>query len=147
MSKRRQIAAALTEKIKDIDGSAAYASNLYGNVFTKIKFWDEINDYPTVFVTTGTETREYQPGAFKWGYLNITVRIYVKHEEPEIELEALFDDIETIVDANGNMVYDEITGSKIEDIKISSINTDEGLLSPIGVGEISLNIMYDLESN
>ena len=145
MSKRRQIVDALVVKLKEIDGSSNYSSTLYENVFNKLKFWDEIDDYPSVFVNAGQESREYLPGNFKWGHLAITIRVYVKAEEPEIELENIFEDIESIVDANGNLEY--ITGSTTEDIKIISINTDEGLLSPIGVGDITLHIMYDLESN
>ena len=73
----------------------------------------------------------------------VTIRIYVQDEEPEARLEEIFEDIETIVDGNGNLEYD--TNKTIEDMKILSITTDEGLLSPIGVGEIALQIMYDLD--
>ena len=102
---------------------------------------------PLYFVNAGPENRDYLPGGFKWGYLTVTIRVYVKQEDPEVLLEAIFEDIERIIDANGNMIYDDTTGSKIEDLKILQINTDEGLLAPIGVGDITLHIMYDLESN
>jgi hypothetical protein len=144
MSKRRQIVDALVTQFKTIDGTGDFSSNLFTNVFNKLKFWDEVNDYPSVFVNAGQESREYLPGEFKWGHLAITIRVYVKAEEPETELENIFEDIERIIDANGNLEYDAISGSKTEDIKIISINTDEGLLAPIGVGDITLHIMYDL---
>ena len=147
MSKRTKIVKALTEKIRDINGASPYSTNLYGNVYQKLKFWDEIDDYPSVFVTTGPETREYHPGGFKWGYITVTVRVYVRSENPEEELESIFEDIEILVDNNGTLIYDDYTGSKIEDLRIMTINTDEGLLAPIGVGDITLHIMYDLESN
>lgn len=146
MSKRTQIVKALVEKVKYIDGSSTYNSNLYNNVFNKLKFWDEVNDFPSVFINTGPETRQYLPGGFKWAHLTVNIRIYVNEENPEEILEDIFADIEKIIDANGNMVYDSISGSKIEDMEITTINTDEGLLAPIGVGEIALHIMYDLES-
>jgi hypothetical protein len=53
-------------------------------------------------------------------------------------------DIENIVDNNGNLEY--TSGSFTEDIRILSIDTDQGLLNPIGVGEVTLQIMYDLDS-
>lgn len=146
MGARSKIVNALVEKIKLIDGtSGTYQSDLYGNVFNKLKFWDEVEDYPSVFLNAGPEAREYQPGGFKWGYLTVTIRIYVREEEPEAQLEKIFTDIEYIIDNNGVLDYD--SGSKTEDINIMSIHTDEGLLAPIGVGEITLRIMYDLESN
>ena len=144
MSKRRKIVDALVNKILEVDGTGLNQSNLYRNVFNKLKFWDEVNDYPSVFLTTGTELREYLPGGFKWAYLTITIRIYVNSEEPETELELIFEDIERIIDSNGNLEYD--TNAFIEDLKILSINTDEGLLSPIGVGEVTIQVMYDLET-
>jgi hypothetical protein len=142
MSARSKITNALVELLKEIDGSTGWQSDLFGNVENRLKFWDEVDDYPSVFVNTGAELREYQPGGFKWAYLSITIRIYVQDEEPEARLEEIFEDIEKIVDNNGNMVYD--TSETIEDMKILSINTDEGLLNPIGVGEVTLQIMYAL---
>lgn len=140
MSARSKIANKLVELLKDVNGSSSWQSDLFGNVHNKLKFWDEVNDYPSVYLNTGTELREYQPGGFRWVHLSITIRVYVQDEEPEARLEEIFEDIETIVDNNGNMEYD--TGSVIEDMKILSINTDEGLLAPIGVGEVVLQIMY-----
>lgn len=147
MGARSKIVNALVVKLKEIDGSVPYTSNLFTNVFNNLKFFDEVSDFPAVFVNAGPETREYLPGNFKWGYLTLIVRVYVKGEEPETLLEDIFSDIEYTVDTNGNLVYDATTGSKIEDLRIMSINTDEGLLAPIGVGDITLHIQYDLESN
>ncbi len=145
MSARSKIVDALVTKLKLINGTGIFESNTFGNVFNKLKFWDEINDHPSIFLNAGPEAREYLPGEFKWGYLTVTIRVYVKAEEPEAALESLFTDIEYVVDNNGELDYD--SGNETEDIKIMSIYTDEGLLAPIGVGEITLQIMYDLESN
>jgi len=144
MSKRSQIVNALVEKLKGIDGSTGFNTNLYNNVENRLKFWDEVNDYPSVYTTVGTETREYLPGGFKWGHLLITLRVYVDDENPQQKLEQIFEDIENVVDSNGNLEYN--TNMFTEDIKILRIDTDEGLLSPIGVGEVTLQIMYDLQT-
>ena len=143
MSKRSKIVNTLVNKFKDINGSSDYQSNLLGNVYNKLLFWDEVSDYPSVYLNAGQESREYLPGGFKWAYLLVTLRIYVRNEEPQEELEKIFEDIEKIIDNNGNLEYD--TNMFTEDIKILSINTDEGLLTPIGVGEVTLQVMYDLQ--
>ena len=146
MSYRSKIVNALVDKIsEDINGVDPYASDLRRRVSNKLKFWDEVNDYPSVHVNAGQETREYLPGNFKWGHLMISIRIYVKSENPEEDLEEIFEDIERVIDDNGNLIYD--TNKLIEDMQILSINTDEGLLAPIGVGEMTIKILYDLESN
>lgn len=144
MSARSKIINALVTKLKLINGETVYTANIFNNVFNKLKFWDEVNDYPSMFLNAGPETREYLPAGFKWGYLTVTIRVYVKAEEPETELEKFFTDVEYIVDNNGELLFDEVTGDKTEDIKIMSIHTDEGLLAPVGVGEITLQIMYEL---
>jgi hypothetical protein len=109
------------------------------------KFWDEVNDFPCIYVVPSSESREYLPGDFKWGYLNISLKAYVKSEEPVQELENLLEDIETIVDANRVLVYDATTaGAETTEILITSIVTDEGLLVPYGVGEINLQVRYQV---
>ena len=144
MSKRTQIVNALVAKLKLINGVSPYLSNLFTNVEANLRFWDEVSDFPYVFVTSGQESREYQPGGFKWGNLVVTVRIYVKSENSFTELENIFADIERVIDSNGHLEYS--AGNTTEDVRILSINTDEGLLAPIGVGEMTLLIMYDLQT-
>jgi hypothetical protein len=59
MSKRNSITKAIAEKLKTIDGTGPYKSNLYGNSYAKLKFWDEIQDFPAIYLVPGTEVREY----------------------------------------------------------------------------------------
>jgi len=139
---RSAITDAIITKLKDIDGSGSWNIDLADNVTNKLIFWDEVNDFPYVSVVPGSETREYLPGAFKWGYLNIMIRLYVYDEEPNEMLEKALVDIETQLDANNVLTYD--TGKSTEQISILSITTDEGLLAPYGVGEIALEVRYEV---
>jgi hypothetical protein len=144
-SKRISIVKALTEKFKEIDGTGAYSSNLFGNAHPKLKFWDEVNDFPSVYLTAGTELREYLPSNFIWGYLNISVKAYVRSEdEAQEQLELLLADLEKCVDANRVLVYDTDNNLETTEILVQSITTDEGLLTPYGVGEINLQVRYAL---
>ena len=144
MSRRSSIINALVAKLSQtLDGTAPYQTNLNSNCFAKLKFWDEVNDFPSIFITPGSETREYMPASFTWAYLGLSVKIYVRGEEPQTELEALLEDVERCVDANRVLVYDE-TGAETTEILITSITTDEGLLAPYGVGEINLQVRYAL---
>lgn len=142
MSRRTSIVRALTEKFKAIDGNSPYVVNLYGNAHAKLKFWDEVQDFPAVFVTPGTETREYHPADFTWSYLNVCVKVYCRGDEAEQELETLIEDIELCVDANRVLTYDTENGYTTTEILITSITTDEGLLAPYAVGEINLQVRY-----
>lgn len=144
MSARAGITNALVEKLKLIDGSEPYQSNVFNNVTNKLKFWDEVNDFPYICVVPGSETRDYLPSDFKWGFLGISLKIYVKGDEPIQELENLLEDIEKVVDANRVLPYGETLAERTTEILITSIVTDEGLLAPYGVGEINLQVRYQV---
>jgi len=139
---RSAIVNAIITELKKIDGSGSYVVDLANNVTNKLVFWDEVNDFPYISVVAGSETREYLPGGFKWGYLGITIRIYVYGEEPLDELEKVLYDVETQLDKDHTLIYD--TDKSTEQITLLSISTDEGLLAPYGVGEITLEIRYQV---
>jgi hypothetical protein len=142
MSRRTSIIKALVEKLKQIDGNTPYQTNLSGNAYAKLKFWDEVEDFPAVYCTPGMEQREYHPGDFAWGYLGIAVKVYCRGEESQEQLEKLLEDIEHCVDANRVLAYDTAPGYETTEILIQSITTDEGLLAPYAVGEINLQVRY-----
>jgi hypothetical protein len=143
MSKRTHILKALAEKLKLIDGTGIYKTNISNNSYPKLKFWDEVQDFPCIYLTPGTETRDYHPSGFTWAYLLICIKCYVKSEDQTQEnLELLLDDIERCVDANRVLVYDQDNNLGTTEILVQSITTDEGLLTPYGVGEIYLQVRY-----
>jgi len=142
MSKRTSIVNAIVAKLRDIDGTPPYQTNLFNNAYAKLKFWDEIQDFPAIYVTPGSEVREYLPGEFKWGFLGVTLKVYVRGEDAQEQLEALLEDIELVIDTNRTIVYDMDTGQETTEILIQSIVTDEGLLTPYGVGEMNLQVRY-----
>lgn len=146
MSKRNSIVKALAEKLKEIDGTGTYKSNLHGNASHIRKFWDEVNDFPAAFVTPGTETREYHPSSLVWGYLPVTISLYTRDEEnSQDQLEDLIDDVERLITANRQLQFDESDPSKTTtEILIISIGTDEGVLAPYGIGDIVLQVRYPI---
>lgn len=142
---RKKIANALTEKIKLLDGNHPYNSNVSNNVSSKLTFLDEIIQYPKVCVVTGAETREYQPNAFKWRFLQISIRAYVHNEnDAQEELSLLFEDIERVIDENDTLMYDGTISPPLSttNMVIQSITTDEGALSPLAIGEMSIEVRY-----
>lgn len=145
MSKRTSILKALSEKLKLIDGNSPYKVDLAGAAFPKLKFWDEVVDFPSVYMTPGSEVREYLPSDFKWGFLNVSLKVYCKGDESQEQLEALLEDIELVVDNNRVLVYDTTNNLETTEILITGITTDEGLLAPYAVGEINLQVRYEIQ--
>ena len=144
MSRRTSILKALTEKLKLIDGTAPYTANIFSNAYPKLKFWDEVHDFPSIYGTPGSETREYLPGNFTWAYLGISLKVYCKGEDSQQQLEFLLEDIENVIHDNRILVYDSEKNYETTEILVTSITTDEGLLAPYAVGEINLQVRYAL---
>lgn len=145
MSRRVSIVKAIAEKFKVINGTTPYTTNLFNNSYAKLKFWDEIQDFPAVYVHPTGETRDYLPGGFAWGLLGVCVKVYCKGEEDAQELlETLLADLETCIDLNRTLVYDATNNYGTTEIEIQSITTDEGLLTPYAVGEINLQVRYQI---
>jgi hypothetical protein len=148
MSRRIAVAKALTKALQVINGVSPYKSNLYTkNVISKLKFWDEVRDFPFVCVVPGMETREYLPSSFSWGILNVSLKLYTYGEDSAEKLENLIGDIETVITNNENLVVDVSNNTVTTEILITSITTDEGLLDPYGIGEILLQVRYPIERN
>ena len=142
-TRRSAILNALAEKFKEIDGSGSFKTRLDNNVETRMKFWDEIEQYPAIHMAGGSETRQYYGGGQKWRFLTITIRAYVNAEDPIEELEELLEDLETVIDANNSLTYRQLgTDAGVSQFTVISIDTDEGVLAPLGIGEMIIEARY-----
>ena len=144
-TKRKKIVEAYVEQLKGINGQSPYNSNVFNEVHGVTLFIDQISQFPTVCVIAGDETREYQPDGFKWRFLNMEFRIYVSDEEDaQEELALLIEDVERVIDNNDVLTYDDSVSpnEKTTSSTILNIATDEGVLAPLGVGEITIQVRY-----
>jgi len=143
-SNRQSIVKGLVNVIKQINGSGEYNTNLSGNVHPKLLFWDEIREFPAVHINAGREVREYQGGGYKDRFLSATVRCYVEQENAIDALDGLLEDVETVLEDNSRLEYIDKRGQPqfTHQISILSIDTDEGVLEPLGVGEILIQVRY-----
>ncbi len=143
-SRRANILNALTEKLKSIDGSGAMLQDVANNVHPFLKFWDEVDEFPALHLNAGSETREYQGGGYKDRFLSITIRCYVNEENAQDALNALMEDVETVIEENSNLQYSDTQNNlfNVQQITVVSIDTDEGVLDPLGVGEILVEVRY-----
>ena len=107
-TRRYAIVDALVEKLKEINGSGSYVSNVNRQVFSKLRFFEEVRDFPTVCVVASNEIRDYQAGGYRDRYLDIRIMIYVNEDNPLEACEALLEDIETVIASfSGIVVVDE----------------------------------------
>jgi len=143
-TRRLGIIAALVDKLKTINGAGTFLTDLGENVSPRLKFWDEVEEFPAVHLNAGSETREYQAGGYKDRFLSVTVRCYVQAEDAVEALDELMEDVETVLEENSRLKYKDRTNTDqyTQQITIVSLDTDEGVLEPMGVGEMLLEVRY-----
>lgn len=143
-TRRLAIVEAIVNKLSGINGTGNYVSDVSNNVHSRLKYWDEIEEFPSICVNAGAETRDYQGGGYKDRFLNVKVTCYVNDEEPVSALEALMEDVETCLEDNSRLMYTMRSGQTgyTHMITISSIDTDEGVMAPLGIGEILCVVRY-----
>ena len=144
-SRRRDIANFLVGELKKIDGgvstfdsSYTYQVNLFDNVFRRLKFLDEINDFPSVYLQAGTEDRVYQSKGLTTSTLDLMIRVYVNTEDAVETLESTMQDIEFVIYNMDTEKYGMM------DVQVATMSTDEGLLDPYGIGEVGVTVQYDV---
>lgn len=142
-TRRSAIVNAIVSKLEEINGTGHFLSSV-SDVSPRLKFWDEIEEFPAVHVNAGSETREYLGAGEKFRYLTLTFRCYVNEDEPVEALEKLMEDVETVLETNNPITYTDKLGAVQSTIQttIISIDTDEGVLDPLGIGEIITTVQY-----
>jgi hypothetical protein len=147
-SRRTEIIDFIVTQLKEIDGevsgfnpSYTYTQNLFNNVYRRIKFLDEVNDFPALYVSAGTELRDFNSKSLTVATLDATIRAYVFGEDNSQSLvDDITQDIEHIIYSIGDN-----PDKGILDITIDSITSDEGLATPYGLAEVELTIVYRLD--
>ena len=143
-SRRQSIVNALVTQLKTINGSGNFLTNVFENVSPRLKFWDEVEDFPSVHLNAGSETRDYQGAGYKDRFLSVTIRMYVNEEDAVDALDKLIEDVETVIETNSRLAYTDKQNNTqyTQQITVVSIDTDEGVLEPYGVAEMLVEVRY-----
>jgi hypothetical protein len=144
-SRRRDIINYLISQLKLIDGTVSaygytFKTNLSQNVYKGLKYIDQINDFPSVYIQAGEETYRYNSKTNTEAFMTIMVRVYAYEEHSLYKLEDLVDDVTHVLE---RIKYDQ--SHRIISAEIMSIDTDSGLLDPYGLGEIMIAVQYDVD--
>jgi hypothetical protein len=148
-NRRTEIVNFLINRLAEIDGDTSpfkdnynFNVNLFNNVYRDIKYLDEVNDFPSLYLAAGTETRNFESKNLTVATLGVTIRAYVYGEDNSQSLaDDLIQDIEHVIYTLGDNPEKGIL-----DITIDNITADEGLAKPYGIGEVELSIVYRLEN-
>ena len=135
-SRRTEVINLLVTELKKINGGTStfnsnytYNTNLFNNVERKLKFLDEINDFPSLYIAGGTEIREFNSENLTTATLDATIRAYVFSEDnSQSDIDNLVQDIEHVIYNIGDN-----SSKGIQQFNIANISADEGLLTPYGL--------------
>jgi len=115
------------------------------NVFKYFKYMEEINDFPTICLTPGTESREELSANRRLGSIGVALRGYVFDENNIDTAEIFAQNVESKVDSFSANVAAKANG--VSDARVVSFRTDEGLFQPYGIADLEVEILYDLDEN
>ena len=147
-NRRTEIVQYLVTLLKQIDGDISpydngyqFNHNVFNNVYRKITFLDEVNDFPSIYLSAGTEIRNFQSENLTVATLPVIIRAYVYGEDnSQSQADNLVQDIEHVIYNIGSN-----PDMGILDITIQNITQDEGLAFPYGIAEVELLVVYRLE--
>ena len=115
------------------------------NVFKRFKYLEEINDFPTVCLNPGAESREELGANRRLGNIGVSLRGYVFDENNIDTAEIFAQNVESKVDSFSANVAAKANG--VSDARVVSFRTDEGLFQPYGIADLEVEILYDLDEN
>lgn len=149
INRRTEITDYLVVLLKEINGGLSpwdvtytFNLNIFNNVYRKLKFIDEVNDFPSLYLTAGTEFRDFQSENLTVATLDVIIKAYVYGEDNSQNIsDLLLEDIEHVIYNIGDNPE-----MGILDITIRSISQDEGLVAPYGIADVELSVVYRLEN-
>lgn len=146
MSNRSNIVNHIITNLKKIDGrtspfssSYEFSTNLYENIYRGLKYIDEINEFPCVYLQCLREIRLYTTANATEGVVELALRCYFHSDENSLSTNNIVSDIEHVL---YNM--DSDLELNIQQITITEIIVDSGLLEPYGMAEIFLSVSFEI---
>lgn len=111
-------------------------SNTSISGFVGLKFLHDVHDFPTFYVKTNKNTRVHMSGNVRFSILELGLRVYEHSDLPEtieITLRNLEESVQNFAKDRPDLV---------EECRVISVKTDEGLLKPYALGEMVVQLLY-----
>jgi hypothetical protein len=115
------------------------------NVYRTYKYMHDLNDFPAITFIPNREDRDHFGAGQVHGILAIQLRCYVYDgDTADIadECERLADQIEAAVDTFSATNR----ALEVEEARVVTLRTDDGLMTPYGVADLQISILYRLEN-
>jgi len=108
------------------------------NVHRRFLYLEEINDFPTIILFAGDESRKYLGAGQKEGAFLLNIRGYLFTDENSL------DDAEDLANEIDSVIRNMSKIDNLIDMRVLTINTDEGILSPYGMCNLLVEVVYQI---
>ena len=134
-----------TDIIEGLVGHLGTNTDVHANnVYRTYKYMHDLNDFPAITFIPNREDRDHFGDGQVHGILAVQLRCYVYDgDTADIadECERLADQIEAAVDTFSSTNR----ALEVEEARVVSLRTDDGLMTPYGVADLQISILYRLE--
>ena len=134
-----------TDIIEGLVGHLGTNTDVHANnVYRTYKYMHDLNDFPAITFIPNREDRDHFGDGQAHGILAIQLRCYVYDgDTADIagECERLADQIEDAI----NTFSAANRALEVEEARVATLRTDDGLMTPYGVADLQISILYRLE--
>ena len=130
MSQRTVILQTLIDHIARHTASAGYRG---------MRFLHEINSFPAFYIHPQNESRVHEGDASAYAVLSLSIR-GLQYSDQIDTIEQFMRAIETAI-----QTYAPTYAALVEDARVVSLRTDEGVMAPYGIVDMQLEILYDID--
>jgi len=109
-----------------------------------MKFLDQINDFPYICYHVDSSDLVHIGAGERYYNMSINIRGYVQGEDSQSLADQLASDIEDAADSFRDAATSTLL---IADSRILSVSTDEGLMEPHGIVDMSIEVSYQQDVN
>jgi hypothetical protein len=104
-----------------------------------MKFIHEVNSFPSFYIQPQNESRIHEGDGGAYAMLSLSIRGY-QYSDNIDDLETFMRQIEVAI-----QTYAVAYSNLVEDARVNSVRTDEGRMSPYGIVDMQLEILYSID--
>ena len=128
------------------DHIVANTDVLDGNCQRFFVYLHEINDFPFIAFLPQEEIRNHRGAGRKIAVISIFIRAYVYNgDDPQTEAETIGFSIEQAIETFAPSAT--ARSFKVEEARVISFRTDEGLFKPYGFADLDIEIFYEVSND
>lgn len=107
--------------------------------FRGMRFLHEVNSFPSFYIQPQNENRVHEGAGGAYAVQSLSIRGY-QHSDNLDDIEIFMRDIEEAI-----QTYPKLYPSLVDDARVLSVRTDEGRMTPLGIVDMQLQVLYRID--